>query len=53
MSFVVQDGIWDDQNKVSLFEQITRAVAPSVGGTPIKMQLQNQHRVVKKELTIK
>ena len=53
VSFVVQDGIWDDQNKVSLFEQITRAVAPSVGGTPIKMQLQNQHRVVKKELTIK
>jgi len=53
LSFVVKEGIWDNPEKVSVFEQIARSVAPCVGGTPIKLHLQNQYQVVKKEVTVR
>jgi hypothetical protein len=39
MSFVVADGFWEDASHVAGFEAVVRAVAPSVGGLPIKLRL--------------
>jgi len=49
VSFVVKDGIWDQTDMVSLFEEMGREVAPTVGGFPIKLRLVNDARDVKKE----
>ncbi len=39
IAFVVSDGVWNDANMVSGFEDIVRQAAPAVGGLPIKMLL--------------
>jgi len=39
ISFVVKDGAWEDPQEVAYFERLVRAVAPSVGGLPIKLRL--------------
>lgn len=52
VSFVVKDGIWDQTDMVSSFEEMGREVAPSVGGFPIKLRLVNDTRDVKKESTV-
>ena len=39
MSFVVADGFWEDASHVAGFEAVVRAVAPSMGGLPIKLRL--------------
>ncbi len=49
VGFVVQEGAWDNDDNVAVFEQMTRAAAPTVGGLPIKLQLMNSKLEVKKE----
>ncbi len=39
IAFVVGDGVWNDANTVSGFEDLVRQAAPAVGGLPIKMLL--------------
>ncbi|TWT91256.1 hypothetical protein [Stieleria varia] len=39
ISFVVQDGVWDDPNVVSAFESVGRQVAQSLGGPPLNVDL--------------
>ena len=34
MSFAVQDGIWNQEETLSSFEELAREVAPTVGGAP-------------------
>jgi hypothetical protein len=53
ISFPVKDGTWDEPDSVSAFERIGRAVAPSVGGPPIKVRLLNTELQSKKEIPIK
>lgn len=39
ISFGVQEGIWNQPGMLSLFEEVAREVAPTVGGLPIQVQL--------------
>jgi hypothetical protein len=48
VSYVVQDGTWNNPTMVADFEQITRQEAPTVGGLPITLRLINTSLVVEK-----
>lgn len=52
LSFVVGDGVWDDASMVSSFEKIARDVAPSIGGLPILLHLDNTNLEVKKDVPL-
>lgn len=39
VSFAVQDGIWNQEETLSSFEELAREVAPTVGGLPIEVNL--------------
>jgi hypothetical protein len=49
ISYVVQDGVWNNPAMVTDFETITRGVASTVGGLPIDMRLVNSTEVVEKD----
>jgi hypothetical protein len=49
ISYVVQDGVWNDPTKVSVLETVTRDVASTVGGLPIDMRLVNSTDTVEKD----
>lgn len=52
ISFVVKEGFWNKPENVAAFQQLTRQVAPSVGGLPIKVRLVNSMLQTKKEMTV-
>lgn len=52
LSFVVGDGTWNNPKYVGDFETITRAVAPSIGGPPVRLRLANTSLVTQKEEVI-
>lgn len=52
VSFVVKQGVWNDPNVVSQFEEIGREVASSVGGFPLRVRLLNSDREVEKESAV-
>lgn len=52
LSFVVKDGAWDQPATVSLFDEVGRQVAPTVGGLPVQVRLLNTDRDVKEESTV-
>jgi len=53
ISYVVQDGIWNNPTMVSGFETLTRDVASTVGGLPVEMRLVSTLLVVEKDEAIK
>jgi hypothetical protein len=52
ISFITKEGSWEQPPIVSLFEEIGREVAPSVGGFPIQVRLLNIQHEIKKESTV-
>src|ERR1039458_9866628 len=52
ISFVVREGLWDEPEHVANFETITRQVASSAGGLPIKLRLLNNALETKKEVAV-
>jgi hypothetical protein len=52
ISYVVKDGFWDDPTHVQGFADLTRALASTVGGLPIKVRLVNQAVETKKEVPV-
>jgi hypothetical protein len=52
VSYVVQDGVWNNAAMVTDFETITKGVASSVGGLPIDMRLVNATEVVEKDVVV-
>ncbi|MGA2185419.1 MAG: hypothetical protein ABSH47_20550 [Bryobacteraceae bacterium] len=52
VSFVVQDGYWNNDDILPAFEQMVRTAAPAVGGFPIKLQYMNSKLEVKKETVV-
>ena len=52
ISFVVNDGVWDNPSDVKGFEDIVRKAAPAVGGLPIKLRLMSTSLVTKKDETL-
>jgi hypothetical protein len=53
IAFVVSDGTWNNPTMVTDFGTIVRSVAPSVGGLPIDLRLDNTALTVEKEEMIK
>ncbi|MGC2108222.1 MAG: hypothetical protein WA655_01815 [Candidatus Korobacteraceae bacterium] len=51
VSFVVQNGIWDQPQMVAGFQEIGREIALRTGGFPIKLRLVNTDRTPMKEIT--
>ena len=49
ITFVVSDGTWNNAKMVTDFETIVRSVAPSVGGLPIDLRLDNTTLTVEKD----
>ena len=43
ISFVVQNGVWDQPGMLSSFEELAREVAPTVGGLPVQVRLVNSN----------
>ena len=52
LSFVVADGAWNAPSAVSGFETVTRTVAPTIGGLPIRMRMVSTMLVVEKDETV-
>ncbi len=53
ITFVVADGTWSNATMVTDFETIVRSVAPSVGGLPIDLRLDNTTLTVEKDEMVK
>ena len=53
ITFVVSDGTWNNPTMVTDFETIVRSVAPSVGGLPIDLRLDNTTLTVEKDEMVK
>ncbi len=53
VSFVVQDGAWNDRSVAAEFDTIGRTIAPAVGGLPITIRLMNNATETKKEIVVK
>ncbi len=52
VGFAVQDGAWNNDETVGTFEKIGEAIAPAVGGAPIRVQLLNTLLEKQKEIPI-
>jgi hypothetical protein len=53
ISFVVQDGIWDQADAMVTLDHLVRQVAGSVGGLPVKLKLLNREMESKREMEIR
>jgi hypothetical protein len=52
VSFIVKEGAWNDPKAMNIFEQMTREVAPKLGGFPVEVRLLNKDRDVEKESVV-
>jgi hypothetical protein len=52
ISVPLRDGLWNQPDAVSSYEEVGREMAPLIGGYPIKVRLMDSSRVVKKELIV-
>ena len=52
ISFVVQDGVWNQAGMLSGFEELAREVAPTVGGLPVQVRLADSKMDVQETSTV-
>lgn len=52
ISFIVNQGVWNDAETVENFRTITAALAPSVGGLPVTLRLMDEHLNTEKEVRV-
>jgi hypothetical protein len=52
ISFVVQDGLWDNPAALATLDRLVRKIAPSAGGLPIKMRLLDRNMAIQQEVTV-
>lgn len=52
ISFVVKEGSWNNPGLVCWFEDVTKEVAPVVGGLPVQLRFLNNSKAVEKSLTV-
>jgi rhomboid protease GluP len=52
VSFYMSDGSWNDPHAVAYLQDVSRKIAPSVGGPPLKVYLIDSGRQTRKELAI-
>ena len=53
VSFVVQDGVWDEPAAVATLDALVRRIAPAVGGLPIEVRLLDREMGVRKVVTVR
>lgn len=53
ISFVVQDGLWDQPAAIATLDRLVRQVAPSVGGLPVELRLLDRDMAIKREVTVR
>jgi hypothetical protein len=52
ISIPLRDGLWNQPNAVSSYEEVGREMAPLLGGYPIKVRLLDTSRALKKEMIV-
>ncbi len=52
ISFVVQDGLWDQPAALATLDKLVRQIAPSVGGLPIELRLLDRTMDIRQTLMI-
>jgi hypothetical protein len=52
ISFVLQDGIWNQPGMLSSFEELAREAAPATGGLPVQVQLVDSRMEVQETSTV-
>lgn len=52
ISFVVQDGLWDNPVALATLDKLVRQIAPAVGGLPIELRMLDRAMTIKQTLTI-
>jgi len=53
ISFVVQEGSWDNPDVAATLDRLVRQVAVSAGGLPIELRLLNRDMEIKKEFAVR
>jgi hypothetical protein len=53
ISFVVQEGAWDQPAVVATLDRLVRQIAASVGGLPVELRLLNREMDVKQEVAVR
>jgi hypothetical protein len=52
VSFVVQEGAWDQPDAAATLERLVRQVAASIGGLPVELRLLNREMEVRREVIV-
>jgi hypothetical protein len=52
VGFVMQEGMWNQPDIVSGYEELGREIAPAIGGFPIQVRLLNSAEKTMKQLTV-
>jgi hypothetical protein len=52
ISFVVQEGVWDQPDAIATLARLVRQIAPSAGGLPVTLRLLNREMEIKKAVTV-
>jgi hypothetical protein len=53
ISFVVQDGLWDNPAAIATLEGLVRQIARSVGGLPVTLRLLDRNMDIKQEAIVR
>jgi hypothetical protein len=53
ISFVVQEGAWDQPAVVATLDRLVRQIAVSAGGLPVELRLLNREMEIKKEVAVR
>jgi hypothetical protein len=53
ISFVVQEGLWNEPAVTATLERLVRQIAPSVGGLPVELRLLDRNMDIKQSVTVR
>jgi hypothetical protein len=52
ISFVVQEGMWDQPAAIATLDRLVRQIAPAVGGLPVELRLLDRDMAIKQAMTV-
>lgn len=52
LSFVVQEGVWNEPAALATLDRLVRQVAASVGGLPVELRLLDRDMAIRQEVTV-
>jgi hypothetical protein len=53
ISFVVQDGLWNEPAAIATLERLVRQIAPAVGGMPVELRMLDGNMEIKQSVTVR